>query len=142
MSKAAPSTTSDLHLAFAGTDRKVRLSYLVAASGNGYWTAATKAGKWSKYGIPIPALADELPTSVTIIDPVTGSASAAIALTPGMTTSLAPKVSAHQSVDLPNGLTKSLSISVSETALGWNLVATANGGGGGGSRKPDDSQLV
>lgn len=85
-----------------------------------------------KFGQPIPALADELPTTATLGDVV-------VPLVSGTSASGNDKQSYVGNVDVDGLGTKRLTLHVSDIGGGrWNVIARVHGvgGGGGGSKAP------
>lgn len=137
MANTTSTKTDTVALELVGTELPMRAA--VSKKGNEYFAvmAKNKRGEryMSRYGVPIPALDDMLPTEATVDGkPVT--------LDPGISTSGNPRVSGGTQI-VVNGNPLNVTVSISLKQDGnWNLIAKAiPGGGGGGSRVQSISDL-
>lgn len=126
---------SDLILQIAGKDVPFR-HFVAQKSGAECWGVLDKKTNgdryFSRYGVPVPALASDLPTSVVLTD---GTTPVVLPLEFSFTDDSRPRVAHNAKVTLPNGQERQVAISISVTKKGhWNIKAIANSGGGGGGR--------
>lgn len=130
----------DLVLEVAG--KQVAFRATPTEKGNVAWAVrkAAGSGKIPMYGVPIPALAKQLPKSVKVTDPASGK-SIQVALEQGETQNGRKRAFYQGQNVLPNGETRMLKVAFSIGKGGeWNakVVAFGVGGGNGGNRAPVD----
>lgn len=141
-----PAGTPELRLRMSGKSLKV--SPALSEGGNLIWgLIRPNHDKVSGFGVPIPNLADELPTSVVIANPETGD-TVELQLKDGPTTYTDKKSGVEKPANKSKvytgehtvpGTTASrvFDIKVSVTKNGiWNAKATLRNAGGGGGSAP------
>lgn len=93
----------------------------------------------SKYGVGIPALAENLPDTVTIKG---DTEEITLHLEKGFTDSNNPKVSFSGTKEVPGQGTRMVRVNISQTKSGWNVIAKViPAGGGAGGRVTSVSDL-
>lgn len=138
MANTTSTTVSTIALDLAGTDLPMRAA--VSKKGNEYFAvmAKNKRGEryMSRYGVPIPALDDMLPTEATVHGET-------VTLDPGISAGGNPRVSGGTQI-VVNGNALNVTVTVSLKQDGnWNLIAKAipTGGGNAGPRVQSISDL-